>query len=355
MSHTIISHTVRRLAALALLVCAAASAQTARAAGNCRLFQANYKSNDVSVYDCNKPGAETRIATVPAGTAPYGIAADPSGRRVYVANHDSANVTVIDTRYNTPFYTVQAGNTPFGVAVAPNGQRLYVTNFYSQDVSVYDISSQNMGPMPQPATIPVPGQPTGIAVTSDNHYAYVCLWSEGKVVVVDLPTRTIVNTITTSASPTAVVISPDGKFVYVAHEFDYDVQWGSSISVLNGADPVHGGVLHKWVLPTYSFPMAQLALSANGRYLYVPCEGNGRVHMIDTETGQIVKTQFLGSGPIGAALSPDNGRLFVTAESSNWLHVMNSASLAELTPQPINVAPGLQPGPLVAIDVPTCP
>ncbi|MFO1371749.1 MAG: PASTA domain-containing protein [Candidatus Competibacteraceae bacterium] len=44
-------------------------------------------------------------AIIPVGAAPLGIAIDPTGERVFVANEGSFSLTVIDTRTNKPFTT----------------------------------------------------------------------------------------------------------------------------------------------------------------------------------------------------------------------------------------------------------
>src|SRR5262249_22670948 len=46
----------------------------------------------------------------------------------YVANHDSKNVSVIDTATNKVVATIPVGHFPNGIAVTPDGKRVYVTN-----------------------------------------------------------------------------------------------------------------------------------------------------------------------------------------------------------------------------------
>ena len=99
-------------------------------------------------------------ATVPAGTAAFGVAVDPSTHTAYVVNRSSNNVTVIDGTTNTVTATVPVGANPFGVAVDPSTHTAYVTNFNSGSVSVI-----NGGTRQVTATIPVGGfSPLGIAV-----------------------------------------------------------------------------------------------------------------------------------------------------------------------------------------------
>jgi YVTN family beta-propeller protein len=64
------------------------------ATGN--VFFTNSRANTVSVVG----GAVDRvIATAPAGSNPYGAAADPGTKRVFIGNRDSHNVTILSDTY----------------------------------------------------------------------------------------------------------------------------------------------------------------------------------------------------------------------------------------------------------------
>jgi len=61
------------------------------------------------------------VTTVTVGSAPYGVAVNPAGTRVYVTNNNSDNVSVIDTATNTVAATVAVGFSPdaFGLFIGP--------------------------------------------------------------------------------------------------------------------------------------------------------------------------------------------------------------------------------------------
>jgi YVTN family beta-propeller protein len=58
---------------------------------------------------------------IAVGTYPYGVAVTPDGGRVYVANSNTDNVSVIDTATNTVAATLPVGNGPiaFGLFIQP--------------------------------------------------------------------------------------------------------------------------------------------------------------------------------------------------------------------------------------------
>src|SRR5262249_24888224 len=73
-----------------------------------------------------------------------GVALDPAGTRVYVAdacgtdsgcNSFDGVVSVLDTASNTVVATVPVGAAPVGVAVEPSGERVWVANRCGADPS----------------------------------------------------------------------------------------------------------------------------------------------------------------------------------------------------------------------------
>src|SRR5213594_2153023 len=89
------------------------------------------------------PGSVTRVdlvackvsKVIPVGLHPTGLAWDEKGGRLYVANGNSDNVSVIDTRHDSvistitvaPFRERKIGFAPTAVALSPDGATLFVT------------------------------------------------------------------------------------------------------------------------------------------------------------------------------------------------------------------------------------
>ena len=85
------------------------------------------------------PATNTVSTTVPVGTLPGGVAVNPTGTDVYVANAGSNTVSVINPANNTVSTTVPVGSTPVELAVSPTGPQagdIYVSTQGSGTVSV---------------------------------------------------------------------------------------------------------------------------------------------------------------------------------------------------------------------------
>jgi len=79
--------------------------------------------------------------------------------------------------------------------------------------------------------------------------------------------------------------------------------------------------------PAYLTPV-EIKLSADGKKLYVVCEGNDSVLAVDTQTKHVVGRAPVGHKPRSLALSPDGKTLYVSNEESDTVSELDAATLA---------------------------
>jgi YVTN family beta-propeller protein len=84
-----------------------------------------------------RAAAQTLTGVVPVGTTPTAMAANPVTNKIYVANKDNNNVTVVDGATNATS-TINAGTLPFAVALNPVTNQVYVASNSSNNVTVID-------------------------------------------------------------------------------------------------------------------------------------------------------------------------------------------------------------------------
>jgi YVTN family beta-propeller protein len=89
-----------------------------------RVYVTN-SSLDGDVYMINLQGSDA-LFHVGGDLGP--LAASPNGRFVYVVDHSSETVAVIDEMYGSVLARITVGVAPQGVAFSPDGSRVYVTN-----------------------------------------------------------------------------------------------------------------------------------------------------------------------------------------------------------------------------------
>jgi YVTN family beta-propeller protein len=92
-----------------------------------------------------------------------------------------------------------------------NAPKAYVGVFKDNAIAVIDTGTNKVV-----KTIPVPVGPHGLVMTLDGHFVYVSSDGDTKVSVIDTTTDTIVNTIEVGKAPNGLTLTSDGKQLLVA-------------------------------------------------------------------------------------------------------------------------------------------
>ena len=200
-----------------------------------RVYVSSTASNVVSVIDTT---TNTVVANWNAGTRPSGLVVSPDGSRLFVINttgfSTQTGVRVIQTSTGVTVGNISLGvSNATGIAITPDGSRLYVTTLTgmagNDTVKVINVLSNSVI-----ATIPVgnlppgtntPSFPVGVDVSPDGSAVYVAVRhaginngvSYGAVAVISPATNSVLANINVGVNPHPVRVSPDGAFVYVAH------------------------------------------------------------------------------------------------------------------------------------------
>lgn len=157
-----------------------------------RLYVANRESDTLSVIDL---ATLATVATVPVGHAPFGVTCQ--GGRVFVANVQSGDVSVVDATTLAEIRRIKVGEFPYAVAAAPDGSRILVTNQHSGTLSVFDGA---FNALPE---IAVGDYPEGIEMSADGSRAYVAVWMDNRLAEIDVAAGKVVRKIKVGESPRA--------------------------------------------------------------------------------------------------------------------------------------------------------
>ena len=269
-----------------------------------RAYVTNYSSNNVSVIDT---ASNTVIATIPVDPGPWEVALTPDGRHAYVTNNGFNRVSVIDTASNVVTATIPVGDHPQGAVVTPDGLRAYVTNNVSNSVSVIDTASNTVT-----ATIPVGVSPQAVAVTPDGRHAYVTNYSPDNVSVIDTASNTVTATIPVGLSPLAVAVTPDGRHAYVTN-------YGNSVSVIDTAS----NTVTTTIPVGLGTAPGGVAVTPDGLRAYVTNNNSNSVSVIDTASNTVTTTIPVGASPEGVVVTPDGRRAYVVNSGSNSVSVID--------------------------------
>ncbi|MBZ5683479.1 MAG: beta-propeller fold lactonase family protein [Acidobacteriia bacterium] len=92
-----------------------------------RLYVTNAWSDTVSVIDTT---SREVVQTLPTGFEPTGVVADKSGATLYVANRLSSDISVIDLTSGQEIKRLLAGRGASYLALSPDGKWIYCTHIY---------------------------------------------------------------------------------------------------------------------------------------------------------------------------------------------------------------------------------
>jgi YVTN family beta-propeller protein len=126
------------------------------------------------------------------------IALSPTQSRLYVVHTEAGSLHVIDTATHQVIETIEVGMDPVSVAVRPDGNEVWVANHVSDSVSVIDTNPVSASLHQVVETIQALDtdlvtqfdEPVGIAFAS-NTKAYVALSSTDQIAVVDATTYSV--------------------------------------------------------------------------------------------------------------------------------------------------------------------
>ncbi len=210
---------------------------------------------------------------------------------------------------------------------AAGAPKAYVGLFKDDAVAVIDTGQNKVI-----GTISVPKGPHGLVVTPDGRKVYVSSDGASTVSVIDTANDRVVAHIDVGATPHGLAVSGDGSRVLV-------MGWGSNrVLVIDTAtDRVIGEV-----------PVAQPhngTLSRDGRTGWVASQPQGATALarLDLTAWKETARVPLDKTPRGLELSPDGRRVFFTLAGVNAIQVLDTATSQIVAQIPVGASPHYAP------------
>jgi 6-phosphogluconolactonase len=212
-------------------------------AGN-YLYVANIGSSNISVFSIDSSaGALTQVPNSPFGIGlpPVNLQLTPSGNYLYVTasggqvgNNGSIVAFSVSAGVLTKLGTFPSdGINPNGLAIDPTGSNLYVANTGSSSIAIFTISATGTPPGSLTA---VPGSPIADTYTAPvsmifdpaGTFLYVADQGSSNVAVYSISSTTGLPTVLTTStttgafftegSPSVLAVDPTGQYLYVANQ-----------------------------------------------------------------------------------------------------------------------------------------
>ncbi len=218
-------------------------------------------------------------------------------------------ISVVDTDTRRELARIAVGDEPIQVLLAHDGSKLFVSNLQSNEISI--IATATFQVLQQ---IETAGQPLDMALSPDGSTLYVTNSGAGTLTLVDVESATA-----RTAWIAGIGSGPYGIAATTDKVFTTDIA-NAQVLVLSPTGIVRARI----AVPRQP---RSLALSRDGRSLYVTSLGEGLLTQIDTQTEQIVRQIELPvSGTFAVAISPNGDKIYLTAHDDDALIIVDAVS-----------------------------
>jgi YVTN family beta-propeller protein len=249
----------------------------------------------------------------PTFLSPHASPIVKSGSLVFVVNTPADTVDIIDASTRTIVSRIDVGIDPVGIAARPDGKEIWVSNHISDSVSVIDSDPQSPTYLEVISTIQdfVPStratrfdEPVGIAFAS-NEKAYIALSSENRIAIINVATHQVEETLRIKAQdPRAITVRGDRLYV-IPFESNNQTQISGCVGSLDGDLCTFNGTEHVVTNNNVLSLGIDVDIVRNAR---IP---DRDLYVFDTTTDQLVET-VSGVGTLLYGLTVDSkGRVFV--------------------------------------------
>ena len=275
------------------------------------------------------------VHTFTARNQPHEGVASPDGRTYYVAVPNGPHVVVLDGAtfaqkavVESPFFTStknKGSASPHGIAITDDGRKVYV-GLENADIPGIVVIDTATNRVLKKIDVVLQGGHF-LAIQPKTGKLYYPMREDHRVLVVDTRTDTITKVIPISGGPVGVGFAPNGE-VWIHNDGDgtvhvIDSEKDQVVKTLQGLGKGAG----------------RMAVSADGRWAASTHGGTQDVALIDARTKEVAATIPLGRGPGFPVFSPDGSKLYVMNSGAGDVAVIDTATRAIVARHKVGVNP----------------
>jgi YVTN family beta-propeller protein len=289
-------------------------------------------------------GLDAVVAHIAVGARPRGIRLDRTGERLFAALSGSARgnpgvepaalaaaeppadgIALVDVLARRVATVLPAGPDPESFDLLADGRTLVVSNREAATASFLDVAAGQVL-----SSVHVGAEPEGVTAAPDGGGVAVASEREDRVDFIDPALGQVVARVPTCARPQSVAFTPDGALAFAPCEE------GAAVAVIDARTHQPLGAI---LLGPTTRPMGAV-VSPDGQRLYVSNGGAGSVSVVDVTSRAVVATvRQVGARPWGLDLTPDGRKLYVANGPSNDVTAIDTATLEVVARIPVGGSP----------------
>ncbi|MBC7890990.1 MAG: beta-propeller fold lactonase family protein, partial [Sphingobacteriaceae bacterium] len=272
--------------------------------------------------------------SVPLGDLPLNLVVSPSGKYLAVTNNGQStqSIQLLDAASEKVLSAVEIPKSWVGLAFSRDEKTLYASGGNDNRVAIFRVEN---GALRADSSIalgkrwPNKISPAGLCIDEARNRLYVVTKDDRALYEVDLTEKKVSRRTELPAEAYTCLLSPNGRELYVS-------LWGGKKVLV--FSPETGQVVGE--ITTEGHPN-DLLLSKNGKTLFVANATENSVSVIDVAARRVLETigtalypnAPAGSTPNGLALSGDEKTLYVANADNNCLAVFDVATPGRSRPR----------------------
>ncbi len=258
------------------------------------------------------------------GDLPLNLVISPDKQYIVATNngYGAHTLQLLDAQTKVLLDTRDIGKAWYGLAFSSDSKTLYASGGYNNQVVKLQILQKRLVVVdsiplgkPWPEKIGV----AGLAFDDKNHKLFAVTHDDGALYVIDTETKTILSRTQLEGEAYTCLLSKDRKTLYISCWGCDKILWFD----------VASGQIRKQV--QVGDNPNELALSANGKYMYAAIANDNAVAVMDARSGKLLEVLNValypgspsGSTSNSVALSEDNKTLFVANADNNCVAVFD--------------------------------
>lgn len=300
-----------------------------------RVYVANSDGSNITIIDpaTNKVAGEIQVSK-----NPHGIVPSLDKKRFYISSEGDNVLDVVDRASGKVIRRVPLGTRPNNVAITPDGKRVYVCIRQESWVDVVDTAS-----LEKVKSIPVGNYPHNVYMTADGKYMIATSMGDKKLTAIDVRTEEPAFSIGTEGVPRPMAFengpggSPKRLFVQLSNLHGFEVIDYTARKVVNkimlpeapaGAQPL--------IPQTFSHG---IAVAPDGKSLWVNSMLSNSVSVYSLPELKLIDTIAVGRGPDWMTFLPDGSRCYVSNAGADSVSVIDARTRKELERIPVGKVP----------------
>jgi YVTN family beta-propeller protein len=315
------------------------SSGLAAAEPSTKIFVANSEGDDITVIDL---ASRKVTGDIHVGRRVHGLCAPADGRRLFTTVESEDDLKIINTANDQVVDTIALTGRPNQCASTPDGRYVGVPIRDGNSVDIVDIGQRKVVKV-----LPV-RVPHNSYDADDNAQMFVSSMGDREIDLIDLKKMAYVAHIPVGGIPRPYAVTKDGKTLYSAltdlHGFVVASIPNRKVTARVHLPPAPQSTC---VLEPHT-PTHGIALSPDDKQLWVTSLADNGVYVYDVETKKISSEIHTGKCPNWITFSPDGRYVAVSNSGSDDCSIIDASTQHEVA----RVKVGQGPKRILAVRVP---